>query len=357
MTLHRSIAFSARRSHRARAALAIASVIGVSLSASFASPARAQMPIAPALAGTTAHKIAESELSAITAKIPTESRSLLAGVYVAFDPNPNDASAVAACDDDGDYVVVVTDAMLSVADYLAQAVATDETFRSQKVDDYAAFVASGQTRGGQTRGARFLPPPPGFFDASQSRDPTKLDRERARFRQIVGAIVAHEIAHMTAGDLTCPHPTATRERGDDTWTRAEAQAAFDGAAKIYTAPRVLTADATATALLLDSENEPSVRMTSRSADDAAIAYLALLAFFHEIGDATYARAHHVADIPSTSTPSARIAIVEAAASKWNALHSQNTAISAHESTASSPSSQSTPSSVSAQDARAHPKKR
>src|SRR5512140_3287443 len=121
------------------------------------SPAHAEPPIAPGLATATTHAFVEGELRAVVQALPASARARVTGLYVAFDANPNDASILAACDDDGDYVVALTDAMLTLIDAVAQAQASDEVARTHKRDDYAAFLAKEQTRG-----ARLLPPPAGF---------------------------------------------------------------------------------------------------------------------------------------------------------------------------------------------------
>jgi hypothetical protein len=268
-----------------------------------AAPARAETPIAPGLATASAHALVEGELRALVQALPASTRPRVTGLYVAFEASPNDASILAACDDDGDYVIAITDAMLTLIDAVAQAQASDELLNTHKRDDYAAFLAKEQTRG-----ARLLPPPPGFFDAPLAGDPQVSSqvtaRARLRMREALDGLLAHEIAHVTAGDLACPRPTATRERGDAEWTRAEAQAANDGAAKIYTASRIVTADAAATTLLLTAHD---------GASDAG--YAAILAFFEQVPASAYA---HVHDAPLGAAARLRAQVVAAAAASHKA---------------------------------------
>ena len=110
--------------------------------ATFGGPARAQSTdAAPALALPAAHREATDELRALVGRLPPEARRRLTGIYVAFDTSLTDVGSLAACDDDGDYVVVISDALLGVADFVAQAKATDEVFWTHKLDEYAAFLA------------------------------------------------------------------------------------------------------------------------------------------------------------------------------------------------------------------------
>jgi hypothetical protein len=131
--------------------------------------AHAQADPAPAAAMAAARGTAKEALSALVARLSTDDKRKLVGIYVAFDDSATDVNALAACDDDGDYVVVVSDALLHLARTVAAAQATDETFGTHKVDEYAAFLA-----GSQAQGVTTLPPPVGFFDASQARAPAKL---------------------------------------------------------------------------------------------------------------------------------------------------------------------------------------
>jgi hypothetical protein len=244
-----------------------------------AGAARPPVDIAPALAINLLRHTATVEFGTFMSRLPLAARRKLAGAYVAFDDSATDISSMIGCDDDGDYVVVVTDALLGLAVFIAKAEAADEMFGTHKVDDYATFLAEAP-RGRQVRGLRHdsgsdgarskpeaaawstpeetprkgvrpLPPPPGFFDASEASSPIRLQLEAARYREIVGAVVAHELAHFLLGYLECPNPTDTHEPGDDQWTGEERERSLDWALERYTPERVLLADRDATIRLLD----------------------------------------------------------------------------------------------------------
>lgn len=178
-------------------------------------PARAD-EVAPELETADLRALAQASLrEQVGALAPAEQRRLV-GLYVAIDRDAADPGAQVSCDDDGDPVIVVTDAMLRLASHLARA---DET--SHKIEDYAAFLVRTQLPG-----RRLLPPPPGFFVAGA---PASVERQA----EVVGWLVARELARLRAGDLACNHPTATRETGDAIWTTEERAFATRIAATLY----------------------------------------------------------------------------------------------------------------------------
>jgi hypothetical protein len=133
---------------------------------STASPRIAQGDeIAPELETFELRQKAQTEAKRLVDDLAANDRRRLTGVYVAFDGNASDPSAMAACDDDGDYVVVITDAMLRLLSLVARAQSDDESNGTHGVEGYASFLATSQMPG-----RRVLPPPPGFY-ASASASP------------------------------------------------------------------------------------------------------------------------------------------------------------------------------------------
>ncbi len=194
-------------------------------------------PVAPNLSLQAARASTGEALKVVVQKLPAASQQKITGVYVAFAPDPKAPLALAACDDDGDYVVVLSDAMLTLVDAVARAKATDDALGSGKLDAYARLLAKGQRPG-----ERLLTPPAGFYDAAQTT-PELARAQNKQFRAIATYLVATEVSHMTAGDLVCGHPTATHERGDDEWTPSEHEAALAATRIVHEARHVATADA------------------------------------------------------------------------------------------------------------------
>ncbi len=197
--------------------------------------------IAPELETLELRQKAQAEAKKLVAGLAAADQRRLTGVYVAFDASASDPSAMVACDDDGDYVIVLSDAMLRLVSAIARAQSYDEANSGRSVEDYAAFVARVQVPG-----RRVLPPPPGSF-TGQLAGAT----HETRLREALSFVVARELTHLRAGDLVCAHPTATHEAGDDEWTASEQRRALEGAASIYPG-RAVSRDVEATTRVLDA---------------------------------------------------------------------------------------------------------
>ena len=197
--------------------------------------------IAPELETLELRVKTQAEASRLIGGLAPNDQRRLAGVYVAFDGSASDPSTMVACDDDGDYVIVVSDAMLRLLSAVARAQSSDEDSTSHNVEDYAVFLARSQVPGN-----RVLPPPPGFFMAQNAG----VTQER-RLREAIAFVLARELTHLRAGDLVCAHPTATHESGDDVWTKAEQRRALETAANVYPGNGVAR-DVEATTRVLDA---------------------------------------------------------------------------------------------------------
>jgi hypothetical protein len=172
------------------------------------------------------YAIATRALAEALLLLPQAERARVTGVYVAVDDDASEVNAYAACDDDGDYVVVLTLAMMRLVDSVALARAYDEARGTRFVEELARYYA-----GAQRPGARLLPPPPGLFDEEASS--LQLRRlHDARARDALAFLVTRELLHGAKNDLVCPHPTPTREPGDGVWTADERRAGLATARRL-----------------------------------------------------------------------------------------------------------------------------
>jgi len=193
--------------------------------------------IAPGLAEDAVAAVASAELAGLVASLGDEERRRLRGVYVAIDTTLVDVAALPACDDDGDYVVVLSRGLLELVEGVAYAEASDLGAGTRLVAAYGPLLARGQRPG-----ARPLPAPTA---APVAASPASLDQDAADVaRDLLAWLVADELAHAVTGALVCPRPTVTRESGDDVWTAAERAEAMARAPSRM--PRIAAADAWAT---------------------------------------------------------------------------------------------------------------
>ena len=149
------------------------------------------------------------------------------GLYAAFDADRVHPYVLPACDDDGDPVVVISDAALTLLEWASYARALDDRDGSHLLDDYARTLTRSQRAG-----APLLPPGESFFlrmDASIEPRATDYLREGLRF-WLGFATAAHD-----APEFRCAAPDTLRERGDAVWTEAERSAALLRAKNLQTA--------------------------------------------------------------------------------------------------------------------------
>jgi hypothetical protein len=186
------------------------------------------------------HVLRRSADDAVRALAPRFSESepaasRLVGAYVALDPSVTEATALAACDDDGDPVVMITQAffelMASLADTAVADVAAPHDAHARvaatyprlpRVEAYAALLAA-QTQSAAPERARPVEPAPGTFTGPSGAASAEL--EGRLYDAMIESVVAVELAHLARGDVLCAHPTPTREAADADWSPAEAAAA------------------------------------------------------------------------------------------------------------------------------------
>ena len=89
--------------------------------------------VAPDLEGSDLRIKAQTELRRIFTALPTADQRRLTGIYVAFDSSVSDPIAQIACDDDGDYVVLMSDAMLKLISFVARAETHDEVTGEKRI--------------------------------------------------------------------------------------------------------------------------------------------------------------------------------------------------------------------------------
>ena len=151
-------------------------------------------------------------------------RPLPVGIYVAFDPDPIRPYVLPACDDDGDAVIVLSDAALTLSEYASYALAHDQRHGTGTRAQYGRLLATSQGPS-----ARLLPPGAEFFrgvDAVVETDAT------AHFRTALSFWVGRAASVHDAQEFRCARPDSLRERGDASWTTAERTLALARASRL-----------------------------------------------------------------------------------------------------------------------------
>jgi hypothetical protein len=143
------------------------------------------------------------------------------GTYLAFDSDVREAFLGASCDDDGDHVVVVSEAMLTLVERVARAVhaqtSPEDALRAQtRLVAYATVLIKASAD-------RPLPPPlRDFYPETRN---AASDWTKTEHAMLVSLILPEVLRVQNAG-LACSNPTETREAGDSEWTANERAAMF-----------------------------------------------------------------------------------------------------------------------------------
>jgi hypothetical protein len=168
---------------------------------------------APTLRRPVLRDAAQSILASLIDALIDEEQRRFSGIYVAFEHDHAEPRAQIACDDDGDYVIVVTDSMLLLIDELAHA---EVLGQNTQVEHFAGALARSQQPG-----RRMLPLPKSSF-RPEGPQVLRAHRIDALRDEILTFVLALEVERLRRGELVCQAPTATRESGDAQWTPEEA---------------------------------------------------------------------------------------------------------------------------------------
>jgi hypothetical protein len=133
--------------------------------------------------------------------LTSEQQTLVAGIPMVFDPDPNNINAFAGCDDSGAPFVAGTEGLLEVIDAIAQTRATDELFGTRTYDAYTGAVVP-QLVSSQTASAAL---PLGVIPLQYLADARRVSRAHEMFDEIAAFTFGHELAHHYRGHTGCAH--------------------------------------------------------------------------------------------------------------------------------------------------------
>ncbi len=133
--------------------------------------------------------------------LTTEQRTLVAGIPLTFDPDPNTINAFAGCDDSGAPFVAGTEGLLETIDAIAQTRSTDELFGTQTYDAYTRAVTP-RLVSSQTASPAL---PMNIIPLQFVADARRVSRAHEMFDEIAAFTFGHELAHHYRGHTGCAH--------------------------------------------------------------------------------------------------------------------------------------------------------
>jgi hypothetical protein len=140
-------------------------------------------------------------VSELEGNLTPEQQTLVAGIPMVFDPDPNNVNAFAGCDDSGAPFVAGTEGLLETLDAIAQTRATDELFGTHAYDAYARAVTP-QLVSSPTASPAL---PPGIIPFQLVVDARRVSRAHEMFDEIAAFTFGHELAHHYRGHTGCAH--------------------------------------------------------------------------------------------------------------------------------------------------------
>jgi hypothetical protein len=172
-------------------------------------------------------------LGELIASLQANDAARVRGIPLVFDPTVGEVNAFAACID-GRALMAITDGMLEIVSFLAQAQADDDLYGTRKVDDYVAFLARAYRPG-----APIPRPPTGFFVPGAAGTARRIEREHAVLDELVAFVLGHELAHHYLGHLPCTG-------GGGVLGAGEIARSLSGQVPLFNQPNELAADAAGT---------------------------------------------------------------------------------------------------------------
>jgi hypothetical protein len=140
-------------------------------------------------------------VSELEGNLTREQQTLVAGIPMVFDPDPDNVNAFAGCDDSGAPFVAGTEGLLETLDAIAQTRATDELFGTRTYDAYTGAVTP-QLVSSQTASPAL---PLGIIPLQLVVDARRVSRAHEMFDEIAAFTFGHELAHHYRGHTGCAH--------------------------------------------------------------------------------------------------------------------------------------------------------
>lgn len=141
---------------------------------------------------------AQAVLTELVTHLPAAQQSRVRGIPLIVDDEVGEVNAFAACTREGKAAMAISDGLLEIQAFLAQAMAVDELFGQRKVEEYIRLIAQNQRPK-----APIVRPAPGFFDPGHAVDGRKVQRQHQVLDEQLAFVLGHELAHHYLGHLPC----------------------------------------------------------------------------------------------------------------------------------------------------------
>jgi hypothetical protein len=238
---------------------------------------------------------AQQVLTELVAALPSDKQSRVHGIPLVIDSTVGEVNAFATCSGNA-AAMAITDGLLDITAHMARAAATDEIFRTRKLDDYIGFVAHNQQPS-----QPIVRPAPGFFNPTQDADGRKVARQHQLLDAELAFVMGHELAHHYLGHLPCSATGALL-------TAAEINSVITSATPAFNQFNETAADVNGVNNLLDAGSR---RSGYRFNEEGA---MLVMRFFSGLDQGSVV---DVLDYERTHPPpQVRIPIIQGAANAW-----------------------------------------
>jgi hypothetical protein len=254
---------------------------------------------------------AGSVMGELIAGLAPANQAKVTGIPFFADATVGEVNAFAACDDQGQPLMAITDGLLEVEAQIAQFKANDEIFGTNKLDQYLTLLA-----GQQQAGKPVVRPQPGFVDPAQQADGRKVQRQHQLFEEQAAFVLGHELGHHYLGHTGCANGQGGGSRGV---SPADLARLASNVIPLANQPNELAADAAGTNNLLSSGAR---RQGYKWTEAGALLTLDFFARLDQLTPASilfgFERSH--------PAPQIRRPLVQATASSWRATGGQGLSI-------------------------------
>ncbi|HZF56145.1 MAG TPA: proline-rich domain-containing protein [Polyangiaceae bacterium] len=175
---------------------------------------------------------AGSVMGELVSALAPAAKAKVQNIPLVADPTVGEVNAFAACDEQGQPLMAISDGLLEIEAHIAQFKATDEIFGTRKLDAYLAFLAQNQQPG-----KPIVRPNASFVDQNQHVDGRKVARQHQLLEEQIAFVMGHELGHHHLGHTGCANGGGSKGVGAGTLGRI-----LSRALPVFNQPNEISAD-------------------------------------------------------------------------------------------------------------------